>query len=330
MSCMNSTSPININNESSGTCDLKCNYRFKYNDSTTTIKNKGNYLSLTYEKPNIDPVVYNSTSYYVEEIRVYTPSLHESFGSKTDAELIIIHTSDYNGKLLVCIPISSTKTDTSPLLETIILTSSQFADTLNKKTFLTKSINLNSLIPSKKMYIYKGTLPFSPCNGEHTIIAFSKKDDAYIPISNNNLEVLNKLIKKNSIKSKKNTFYTNTKGPTNLLANSSDEIYIDCNPISDDGKIIDDDKIIGDGEKVMITPLTDFISNFNYKKIINSIFFQIFISLIVTLIIYKLFNFIIDKNRIDEVYNASSTFEKIKKFGKSRFVNMPKRATSKM
>lgn len=324
MSCLNSTSPININNDSSGTCDLKCNYRFKYNDSTTTIKNKGNYLSLTYEKPNIDPVVYNSTSYYVEEIRIYTPSLHESFGSKTDAELIIIHASDYGGKLLVCIPISSTNADTSPLLETIILTSSQFADTLNKKTFLTKSINLNSLIPSKKMYIYKGTLPFSPCNGEHTIIAFSKKDDAYIPISNNNLEVLNKLIKKNSIKSKKNTFYTNTKGPTNLLANSSDEIYIDCKPISDDGKIIDDD------EKEMKTPLTDLFSKLNYKKIINSIYFQIFISLIAAFIIYKLFNFIIGKNKIDDVENVSSTFEKIKSFSKSKFVNMPKRATSKM
>jgi len=296
---------------------------FKYNDSTTTINNKGDYLSLTYEKPNIDPVVYNSMSYYVEEIRIYTPSLHESFGSKTDAELIIIHTSDYSDKLLVCIPISSTNANTSPLLETIILTSSQFADKINKRTFLTKSINLNSLIPSKKMYVYKGTLPFPPCNGEHTILAFSKKDDAYIPISNNNLEVLNKIIKKNSIKSKKNTFYTNTKGPNNLLASSSDEIYIDCKPISDDGKIIDDD------ETEMKTPLTDMFSKFNYKKIINSIFFQIFISLIASLIIYKLFNFIIDKNKMDQAETVSSTFEKIKSFGKSKFSNIPKLTTIK-
>jgi len=124
MSCSNSTSPINIiRTQSSGTCDLKCNYRFKYNDSTTIIKNKGNYLSFSYDKPNVDQVLYNSNSYYVEELRIYTPSLHKYEGTNSDAELIIIHRSDSAGKLLVCIPIVEIMNATSYLDPFILLAS---------------------------------------------------------------------------------------------------------------------------------------------------------------------------------------------------------------
>ena len=63
MSCSTSNSPIDITDKNSGVCSLKCKYMFKYNDSSTTINNKGDYLRLSYDKPSTDPVVYNSVPY---------------------------------------------------------------------------------------------------------------------------------------------------------------------------------------------------------------------------------------------------------------------------
>jgi carbonic anhydrase len=264
MSCSKSTSPIDITNNPSGTCDLKCNYRFKYNESTTTIKNKGNYLSFSYEKPNVDPVIYNSNAYYVEELRIYTPSLHKYSGVNSDAELIIVHASDYAGKLLVCIPIAQSEKDTSSL-DTFILLASQFANKIGKNTFSTKTMNLNSMIPKKKMYAYKGTLPFDTCNGEHNIIVFNKKDDAYIPLSKINLNLLKSIITKHSVLTRKNTFYVNKKGPINSLGDTTGDIYIDCKPISEDDEK-EGSNIIGDDDKnKMNNPFKDFLGNIDIK-----------------------------------------------------------------
>jgi len=304
MSCSNSTSPIDITGNSSGICDLKCKYSFKYNDSTTTIENKSTYLSLSYEKPNIDPVMYNSTSYYVEEIRIYSPSIHKYDGTNADAELIIIHSSDYAGKLLVCVPIVSTSKEISPL-DIIVTTASQFANSSGKKTFLTKSFNLNVMVPNKKMYTYSGTLPFNPCDGEHNIITFNKKDDAYISLSTTNLNLLKTIISKHNISIKKNTYYVNNNGPTSNFSNENDsDIYIDCKPVSEDGNIIGEDK-----ENEMKTPLLDlFVSKVNYKTIFNNIYLQIFISIIAAFIIYKLFLYLMDTFKSEDKVTSFSNY----------------------
>ena len=297
MSCSESNSPIDITDKNSGVCELKCKYMFKYNDSSIKIINKGDYLSLNYDKPTTEPVLYNSIPYYVEEIRIYSQSLHSYNGSKADAELIIIHTNDYNTKLLVCIPILST-TNVSGPLELIISTASKFANTKDKTTFITKTINLNDVVPSKKMYIYSGTLPFPPCNEENDIIVFNKNDGAYISISKDSLNGLNKIIKQNSIKSKTNNFYVNNKGPQSLSIDESGEIYIDCKPISDDGNEID-----SSNAGVTKSPINDMFSKIDYKSIVNNVAFQIIMSIIGAYIIYKFFFYIMDKTKSDEIKN---------------------------
>jgi carbonic anhydrase len=294
MSCSTATSPIDITDKSEGTCELKCKYMFKYNDSTTRITNKGDYLSLSYDKPVTDPVVYNSIPYYVEEVRIYSPSLHSYNGSKADAELIIIHTNDYNTKLLVCIPVNSS-TNSSGQLETILTTASKFANTTNKSTYMTTVINLNTMMPQNKMYIYSGSLPFPPCGGDNDIIVFNKDDGAFITISKNTLDLLKASIKQNSIQIKTNSFYVNNKGPQSLSLDSSNEIYIDCKPVSDDGEPIDSDT-----DANLKAPSTNMFSNIDYKAIVNSLAFQIIMSILGAIFIYKLFFFIIEKTKSDE------------------------------
>lgn len=291
MNCVSSNSPIDITDKNSGICDLKCKYLFKYNDSSSTINNKGNYLSLTYDKPNTNQVVYNSVPYYVEELRIYTPSLHTYNGSNAEAELIIIHTNDYNEKLLVCIPIVTG--DQIDSLEFIIETASKFAKKNGENTFMSKSMNLNNFIPLKKMYVYKGNLPFSPCNGDNNIIVFNKKD-GYLSISKKSLDLLNGIIMKNVTESKNNTFFVNNTGPQSLSSDTSGEIYIDCKPISDDGKAIDGD------ESEIESPVSDIFSKINYNSIVNSIIFQIIMSILGAYIIYKFFFFIMNRFKIND------------------------------
>ena len=296
MSCSTSNSPIDITDKNSGVCNLKCKYMFKYNDSSTTINNKGDYLRLSYDKPSTDPVVYNSVPYYVDEVRIYTPSLHSYSGSKADAELIIIHTNDYNTKLLVCVPIISTTNESGPL-ELLISSAYKFANSKNKTTFVTKTINLNTMIPQNKMYVYNGTLPFSPCNGDNDIIVFNKNDGANISISRNSLKLLNEIIKKNSIETKSNSYFVNTKGPQSLSLESSSEIYIDCKPISDEGEAIDSSM-----DEVK-SPVSEIFSKINFKTIVNSLFFQVIMSILGAYLIYKLFFFIMNKTKSDEIKN---------------------------
>lgn len=289
MSCLISTSPINITNSPTGTCELKCNYKYKYNDSNTTIKNNNNYISLSYEKPNIDPVIYNSLSYYVEQIRLYFPSLHTYNGVKADGEMIIIHRSDYREKLLVCIPIII-KGNTLTELDNIVSLVEKYANQPGKSTYSTKTINLNTYIPNKPMYIYKGSLPFDECTGIHNIIVFSKKDDAYIQMS----ELSNiKIIKPYTIKVKSAPFYVNKKGPVSSLIETSDDIYIDCNPIGDNGEVIGE-LDVDDNKRQVDLPIEAFLKKVNLKRLINSQLFQVILGILIAFITYKLFTFMLN------------------------------------
>jgi carbonic anhydrase len=95
MSCPDATAPINISMENiTGKCDMKCSYSFQYNNSSCVATNRGDYISISYDKSSSPPIQYNTVGYDVQEIRLYTPSLHSYNDVKTDAEFIIIHNSN--------------------------------------------------------------------------------------------------------------------------------------------------------------------------------------------------------------------------------------------
>ena len=148
MSCPNATAPINISLANvSGKCDLKCDYKFTYTTSSCVATNRGNYISLSYDNQTTSPVLYNSVGYNVQELRLYTPSLHSYSGSKTDAELIVIHNSPSGLKpLLVCIPIkvSNASSVSSNLFRTLLNTMSSSAPSEGESTTVNfDNYNLN-------------------------------------------------------------------------------------------------------------------------------------------------------------------------------------------
>ena len=289
MSCVNGF-PIDITNNPKGTCDLKCKYSFKYNDSISNITNKGTSLKLTYDKTNTYPVVFNSNPYYVSDISIFSPSLHTYSGMRADAEILIRHMSDYNNVLWVCIPLikSNTMTKSTEVLENIISNANKFANKANSTTYLKNNINLNHFIPSKKFYSYKN------CTNNENFIVFSKDDGGYAIIKEEQLSLLKNIISDatSTIKTTKNDeFYVNNQGPQSLAGDVTGDIYIDCKPVSDDGKIIED-------APPKLSSLEEMFSPESMKNFKNSNTFKLLIALLSIIgffILYKLVMKLIDK-----------------------------------
>lgn len=248
MSLLNKT-PINIVGNVPN-CSLKCNLSFNYPSSKLLrVLNKGNYINIALERMNESPVSFNNESYNVENIRLYTPSLHTFAGINTYAEMIISHTNDNNSSyLLICIPISvnNINNDNSALLSRIIQEMSKRANSLGEETVIQEErFSLNNIVPRKPFFSYEGVLPYSPNNGKVNFIVYNT--DNAIPI---NYEIFKKM--KNMIVSQNIDVYPengrlfyNNKGPSNK--NTEDDIYIDCKPTGSDGNVI---MPIGDENKL--------------------------------------------------------------------------------
>ena len=308
MSCSDATAPIDITNNPTGTCDLKCKYSFKYKNTSSKLTNKSYYLSLTHDQFFPAPVTFNSDSYQVSEIRIYSPSLHSYSGSKADGEIIIMHTGT-QGSLLVCIPLvkgGSSTSKSSLDLENIISNAKKFTRKANQETPLQKSFNLNTFVPTgKPFYSYKATLPFVPCNGEYNYVVFSKNDNAYVTISADQLETLKSVISSHSMEIKTGTkFYVNSTGAnTSAAGGKQEDIYIDCQPVTEDGEII------GLNDKPKDSSTQDFFKNINFSKIQNSALFQILIGIIVCYLIYYIFMYLLrsfGKNKIPRTSGGSN------------------------
>jgi carbonic anhydrase len=236
MSCPNATAPIDISmSKITGKCDLKCSYSFNYNNSSCVATNRGDYISISYDKSTAPPVLYNATGYDVQEIRLYTPSLHSYNDSKTDAELIIVHSSNTGARpLLVCIPIQSnnTSSDSALLFKTIVDTVANSAPADGESTTVNvNKFNLTYIVPKKPFFSYSATEPYQPCSTSVDYIVFSLLQGS-LDIMSDTLAKLQSIIKSNPYDVKKgpNLFY-NEKGPGSNSSNG--EIYIDCQPVGE-------------------------------------------------------------------------------------------------
>jgi carbonic anhydrase len=244
MTCPNATAPVNIINNPEFTCDLKCNYSFKYPNTTLNIANRGDYLSFNTDSSNSPPVTFNSNKYEVTEMRLYRPSLHKYSGQKADAELVIMHTNvSSNGNLLVCVPIvagiSTSNPDSLPLFDTIISQVAKTANSPGSKTIVNiPTFTIDKLIPLKPYFSYSGSLPYSPCNGEYDYVVFSKDNGAVLSISANAFKSLGNMITSNSYSDRKNkngVFY-NKNGPSPLTGAVKGDIYMECLPTGSEGE----------------------------------------------------------------------------------------------
>lgn len=229
-----STTLMNISPQNiSGTCESKCSYSFNYpTTNTTTITNYGSYIQFTYDLSNTSPVLYNSNSYNVSSINIYSPSLHLYNNTTTDGEVVIIHTPVTGGNpLYVIIPLSSggITTNSSKIISTVINTAAKSAPSVGNNTNKgVGNFTLNSFIPMKQFYSYT--------TSQMDCIVFDISNA--IGISTNNLTTFQKII--TVVPSNpfmvSTSLFLNTKGPSNTINGGSD-IYIDCQPT---------DQVVGD------------------------------------------------------------------------------------
>ena len=280
MSCPNATSPINISLSSiTGKCDYKCAYNFNYNNSSCIATNRGDYLSLSYDNSSTHPVIYNASNYDVNEIRLYTPSLHSYSGSKTDGELIIIHNPITGAvPLLTCIPIKSNNNSSvsSLLFKTIVDNVANSAPADGETTTVSlgnQQFNLNDLVPKKPFFAYSATEPYQPCSTNVNLLVYDSLTVS-LDIMPDTLTKLQSIIQNNSydIKTGPNLFY-NEKGPN--INSGGGDIYIDCQPV---------------GESDETTEIiTDMGSSSSFKDFFNNSYLKfILVMLLFIIVLYGL------------------------------------------
>lgn len=293
-SCSKPSAPINIDlTQINGKCDLKCQYSFEYVNSSCIATNRGNYISLSYDKTNNPPVIYNSIGYYVSDVRIYIPSLHSYNGTKGDGEFIIVHKTNTGDKpLLVCIPLMVSNiisTDTK-LLKTIIEQISVSAPNEGEQTNINiNNYNLSDIVPNKPFYSYIASEPYTNCSNQKVNYIVYTPSDGYINIHSKSYDILKNIIKKQTYKINKNPpqLFFNMDGPTSRI--SSDNIYIDCQPVGhSDETIITPSSTYKDTQSEMFA---DFLKNpFNSQLFI--IIISIFIGLILFIFIYMSLTFV--------------------------------------
>jgi carbonic anhydrase len=277
MSCPSATAPIDISvSNVKGKCQMKCSYTFSYKTSSCTATNRGDYISISYDKSSNHPVMYNAVGYDVQEIRIYTPSLHSFNGNKTDAELIVVHSSVMGADpLLVCLPIQKNNSTSvsSMFFKTLLDTMASSAPSEGESASINvPKFSLSSFIPKKPFYSYTGTEPYQPCSSQVDYIVYSPIETS-LDITSDSLEKLKTIISKNvyDIKKGPNLFY-NEKGPGN--EGITDDIYIDCQPV-------------GESEEQTEIILSTSSDGLTMKDIVDNTFFKIFLG--VAIFIFLLF-----------------------------------------
>lgn len=272
MSCSTATAPIDISmSKITGNCDLKCSYSFNYSNSSCLATNRGNYISISYDKSSSPPVLYNTLQFDVKEIRLYIPSLHSYNDSKKDGELVIIHTSNTGAMpLLVCIPIKSNNTSSVSALffNNIINTVASSAPSEDESTNVNiPNFNLNLLVPKSPFFSYSATEPYQPCSENVNYIVFGVSLD----ITSDALTKLQTIIQSNpyDIKTGPNLFYNDKGSNSKGSGFNSGDIYIDCQPV---GSSDETTEIVTDMGTNSIT-FKDWLNNPLVKLFLGSLLF---------------------------------------------------------
>jgi carbonic anhydrase len=285
MSCPDATAPIDIGKDNvAGKCELKCEFSFHYNNSSCIATNRGDYISLAYDSSSSPPVTYNSSSYDVSEVRIYSPSLHSFNGTKADGEFIIIHnTSSGSSPLFVCIPVKSSNSgdESGRNLTNIVQTVASNAPAEDEKTTVQISrFNLNAFVPRKPFFSYTASEPYQPCSGGLVEYIVFPSDSA-IGIAERVLKGLQTVIKANTydIKPSPGLFF-NKNGPTN---GTGSEIYIDCQPVGE-----------SEEETIIITDSGSSAASMTVDDLMQNKYFQMFLGCIIFLVIIYVISLIID------------------------------------
>jgi len=284
---------MNISKQTmSGKCDEKCFYSYQYTTtSTSKAQNFGSFISLTYDKSSVPPVVFNSLHYEVETIELYSPSIHTFTNGVADAEIIIQHSSLQSGSpLLVCIPILSygvVSSEGTLLLEQIVdaIVSKpllQYGDPMNVPV---TQFTLNSIVPTSAFYYY-----ISPTSNAN-IIVYDTSNAIFLDAGKiKGLQSLYSLPSSDPYQPSDTLYYN--EGGANKVNVTDDNIYIDCSPTGNTRE----KKEVEFNKK---SSQNDLINTFTNPAIVLLLFTVSFVVIII--IYYTVFKFIVGE-KIDNSF----------------------------
>jgi len=278
-------SPVNISAQKiTGKCDLKCAYNFDYPTTNVIAYNEGIFIALRFDNQTSTPVTFNNTKYNVVQMLISSPSIHLFNGSKTAAELIIMHSPQNGGPYFsVCIPIvqSDNSSDASNLVTEIIQLVSSGAPATGETTTLSISnFTLNNIVPKKPFYNFNSTLLGGSCIAYGNTFA--------IPLSQTTLSKLTSIIKPFNISDTNDgELFINSNGPNQT--SSSDGIYISCSPTGNSEETTDTTS-----NTTTNTNSSSSGFSFDIKKYASILWILLFIVIIIVIIAG--INFLITKN----------------------------------
>ena len=227
-----STNSVKLADGTINKCSEKCAYNFSYPETNLIIRNDGTHLTIKCDNTTPNQVTYNNTQYYVHNMWLTQPSIHNFNGVKADGELMVSHVATKGGaQLYVCVPIvvSDASTAASQYISSIITEASKLAPIESSDTFNynNSSFTLQEIIPVKPFYNYK-------MRKNVDVIVFDILDA--IPINKDTLTKLQNITDPNKMTMLGEALYYNSAGP-NL--SKMDGIYISCKPTGASHDLVD-------------------------------------------------------------------------------------------
>ena len=243
---------INIDTtEKAENCNMYCDYKYDYNDSSCVVYNLGDMIKIKYDLKSdgtVPQAFLNKKKYNVSEIYICQPSINTYKGDRADIEFIIIHEGDNKDILYVSIPfVISAGSSSSSNLKSGGIVLDNIINEFSKQTVGKKiaaddgyqininNFNLNNFIPNTPYYF--SNINTASCKKNTILFDMLKSGQT---ISQTAVDKLNTLLVKDRDKlypiPGKHLLYVNSNGPNFQGKATDDKIYIDCQPTGEEGK----------------------------------------------------------------------------------------------
>ena len=255
--------PVNIDTDATlQNCNMYCDYKYDYNDSSCVVTNMGSMLKIKYDLKSdgtVPQAFLNKKKFNVSEIQIFQPSRNTYKGIRADIEFVIVHEGDNNTQLLVSMPfaVSTTAPASSSASSSKIKPGSIVLDNIiNEFTRQTagrapnpseqyqitvNNFNLNNFIPNTPYYFYNVNKRVETTTCNQSNIAFDLLKSGQT-ISKTAIDKLNSILTANRVTGlyppidTQIILYVNSKGPNYQGTVTDDKIYIDCQPTGNEGK----------------------------------------------------------------------------------------------
>jgi len=242
---------INIDTtEKAENCNMYCDYKYDYNDSSCVVYNLGDMIKIKYDLKSdgtVPQAFLNKKKYNVSEIYICQPSINMYKGTRADIEFLIMHEGD-NSSLFVSIPfVISAGSSSSSNLKSGGIVLDNIINEFSKQTAGKKiaaddgyqininNFNLNNFIPNTPYYF--SNINTASCKKNTILFDMLKSGQT---ISQTAVDKLNTLLVKDRDKlypiPGKHLLYVNSNGPNFQGKATDDKIYIDCQPTGEEGK----------------------------------------------------------------------------------------------